>query len=98
MHCTSMVLSHADTTASNAIARLWLLSPSLCCLLWYELTGALCFVLPGRIVRGLEQQATIGEKPSTAVEFTRLDELNRSQLLRWVYREQVRRHREDASV
>lgn len=64
----------------------------------FELPGALCFVVPGRIVRGLEQQATVGEKPSTAVEFTRLDELNRSQLLRWVYREQVRRHREDASV
>ena len=64
-----------------------------------ELPGSLCFVLPGRIVRSLEPEiqpqrnSKRVDKPSTAVEFVGLDEANRSQLLRWVYREQVRRHR-----
>ena len=62
----------------------------------FELPGSLCFVLPGRIVRGAEAPSTTPDKPSTAVEFVGLDETNRSQLLRWVYREQVRRHREEA--
>jgi|GEM_PF-2315862 len=62
----------------------------------FELPGSLCFVLPGRIVRPLDGGAAERDKPSSAVEFVGLDETNRSQLLRWVYREQVRRHREDA--
>lgn len=62
----------------------------------FELPGSLCFVLPGRIVRAPDAPTTLHGKPGTAVEFTGLDETNRSQLLRWVYREQVRRHREEA--
>lgn len=62
----------------------------------FELPGSLCFVLPGRIVRAPDAPSTPRGKPSTAVEFVGLDETNRSQLLRWVYREQVRRHREEA--
>ena len=61
----------------------------------FELPGSLCFVLPARIVRSPESPSPILEKPSVGVEFIGLDENNRSQLLRWVYREQVRRHRED---
>lgn len=62
----------------------------------FELPGSLCFVLPGRIVRPADGTAMERDKPSTAVEFVGLDETNRSQLLRWAYREQVRRHREEA--
>ena len=61
----------------------------------FELPGSLCFVLPGRIVRGNEASSALETKPGTAVEFVGLDETNRSQLLRWIYREQVRRHREE---
>lgn len=61
----------------------------------FELPGSLCFVLPGRIVRPIDSPSANPDKPSTAVEFVGLDEMTRSQLLRWVYREQVRRHRED---
>jgi hypothetical protein len=60
----------------------------------FELPGSLCFVIPARIVRNrLEGVAPLG-KSGVAVEFVGLDENNRSQLLHWVYREQVRRHRE----
>ena len=62
----------------------------------FELPGSLCFVLPARIVRSPDAAPTPTDKPSVAVEFAGLDETNRSQLLRWVYREQVRRHRESA--
>lgn len=65
----------------------------------FELPGSLCFVLPARIVRSPESPTTsihaAALKTSVAVEFTGLDENNRSQLLRWVYREQVRRHRQE---
>ena len=64
----------------------------------FELPGSLCFVLPARIVRSPEAPSTVTDKPSVAVEFSGLDETNRSQLLRWVYREQVRRHRESARL
>ena len=59
----------------------------------FELPGSLCFVLPARIVRSPEPLRPTSSKPSVAVEFVGLDETHRSQLLRWVYREQVRRHR-----
>lgn len=59
----------------------------------FELPGSLCFVLSGRIVRAPERHPAQPGKPSVAVEFVGLDETHRSQLLRWVYREQVRRHR-----
>lgn len=62
----------------------------------FELPGSLCFVLPARIVRGGEMSADSLAKPGVAVEFMGLDEHNRSQLLRWVYREQVRRHRDES--
>ena len=64
----------------------------------FELPGSLCFVLPARIVRSPDAPSTVDDKPSVAVEFAGLDENNRSQLLRWVYREQVRRHRESARI
>jgi hypothetical protein len=60
----------------------------------FELPGSLCFVLPAKIRRSVGAQASGKHKPMVAVEFLRLDENNRSQLLRWVYREQVKRHRE----
>ncbi|HPG28183.1 MAG: PilZ domain-containing protein [Spirochaetaceae bacterium] len=60
----------------------------------FELPGSLCFVLPARVVRP-PGEVTGRRKPSVAVEFVGLDENNRSQLLRWVYREQVRRHRQE---
>lgn len=64
----------------------------------FELPGSLCFVLPGRIARAPDAPPTTRGKPSIAVEFFGLDETNRSQLLRWIYREQVRRHREEARL
>jgi len=76
----------------------------------FELPGSLCFVLPARIVRSPESPDASEEsaapesrsgavgKPSVAVEFAGLDETHRSQLLRWVYREQVQRHRESARI
>ncbi len=61
----------------------------------FELPGSDCFVLPARVVRPAGNP--LGpHKESVAVEFIGLDENNRSQLLRWIYREQVRRHREEA--
>ena len=60
----------------------------------FELPGSLCFVLPARTIRSPEETVTVSGKPSVAVEFVGLDENNRSQLLRWVYREQVHRHRD----
>lgn len=60
----------------------------------FELPGSLCFVLPARIVRPSEHRPIGSGKPSVAVEFVDLDENTRSQLLRWVYREQVKRHRD----
>ena len=62
----------------------------------FELPGSLCFVLPARIVRAPQPPSVEGHKANVGVEFSGLDETNRSQLLRWVYREQVRRHREEA--
>jgi c-di-GMP-binding flagellar brake protein YcgR len=64
----------------------------------FELPGSLCFVLPARVVRTPETHAELTGKESVAVEFAGLDETHRSQLLRWVYREQVRRHRESARI
>ena len=63
----------------------------------FELPGSLCFVLPARIVRPSKIRPSGLGKPSVAVEFINLDENNRSQLLRWVYREQVKRHRDGVS-
>ena len=64
----------------------------------FELSGSLCFALPGRIVRGPETPSATAGKPSIAVEFVGLDETNRSQLLRWVYQEQVSRHRGESRL
>ncbi len=64
----------------------------------FELPGSLCFVLPARVVRAPETPAEATHKASVAVEFAGLDETHRSQLLRWVYREQVRRHRESMRI
>ena len=64
----------------------------------FELPGSLCFVLPSQIVRSpaTDSEGTTSQKESIACEFVGLDEANRSQLLRWVYREQVRRHRDSS--
>ena len=61
----------------------------------FELPGSDCFVLPARVVRPAGDPMG-PHKESVAVEFIGLDEHHRSQLLRWIYREQVRRHREEA--
>jgi c-di-GMP-binding flagellar brake protein YcgR len=60
----------------------------------FELPGSLCFVLPARIVLPSESRPTGSGKSSVAAEFVNLDENNRSQLLRWIYREQVQRYRD----
>ncbi|MFK7898075.1 MAG: flagellar brake protein [Myxococcota bacterium] len=66
----------------------------------FELPGSLCFVLAARVARLPRPPDFRPNKPTVAVEFFGIDETTRSQLLRWVYREQVRRHkvadREDA--
>jgi c-di-GMP-binding flagellar brake protein YcgR len=58
-----------------------------------ELSGDAVFTLPARIVRGTFSPRPEGTPPGVAVEFTQLDEEDRSQILRWIYAEQVRRHR-----
>ena len=58
----------------------------------FELPDSECFVLPARVVRTPDTPANRA-KDSVAVAFTGIDEATRSQLQRWVYREQVRRHR-----
>ncbi|MFO0690164.1 MAG: PilZ domain-containing protein [Myxococcota bacterium] len=60
----------------------------------FELPGSECFVLSARVVRTPDMPAN-RTKNSVAVAFTGIDEGTRSQLLRWVYREQVRRHRNE---
>jgi c-di-GMP-binding flagellar brake protein YcgR len=60
----------------------------------FELPGSLCFVLPGYVVRPPETSGDQSDKDSVGVEFAELEEDDRSQLLRWVYRERVRAHRE----
>jgi c-di-GMP-binding flagellar brake protein YcgR len=59
-----------------------------------ELPGAECFVLPARVVRNPNPAAPVAGRTNVAIAFIGLDEATRSQLLRWVYREQVRRHRD----
>ncbi len=59
-----------------------------------ELPGPERFVLPARVVRYPGQAVRQDGKANVAVSFMGLDEATRSQLLRWVYREEVRRHRE----
>ncbi len=59
----------------------------------FELPGSLCFVLAARVARLPRPPDFRPGKPTVAVEFAGIDETTRSQLLRWVYREQVRRHK-----
>ena len=59
----------------------------------FELPGSLCFVLAARVARLPRPPDFQPGKPTVAVEFVGIDETTRSQLLRWVYREQVRRHK-----
>ncbi len=61
----------------------------------FELPGTSCFVLPARIVRAQSGPLEHLAKSEIAVAFEDLDERSRSLLLRWVYREQVSRHREE---
>lgn len=60
----------------------------------FELPGSQCFVLTARVVRTPKMRVTRSGKHNVAVAFVSVDEATRSQLLRWVYREQVRRHRD----
>lgn len=61
----------------------------------FELPGSACFVLPARVVRGQPGNLEHVPKPEIAVEFRHLAEEQRTELLRWVYREQISRHRMD---
>lgn len=63
-------------------------------ILHFELPGSACFVLPARVVRTPDGPGSRSMKNSVAVAFVGIDEATRSLLLRWVYREQVRRHRD----
>ena len=58
-----------------------------------ELSAGTEFTLPARVVRGTFSPRPEGTPPGVAVEFTQLDEEDRSRILRWIYAEQVRRHR-----
>ena len=60
-----------------------------------ELPGSLCFVLPAQVVRSTDSSPLENDRTNVGVEFSGLDETNPSQLLRWVYREQAQRHREE---
>jgi hypothetical protein len=62
----------------------------------FELPGSVCFVLPARVVRGSSQPPRGTRRRGVGIEFVGLSEQQRSELLRWVYREQVRRHRIEA--
>lgn len=61
----------------------------------FELPGSQCFVIAGRVIRYPDMVRARGVAKSVAVAFSGIDESTRSQLLRWVYREQIRRHRQD---
>ncbi len=60
----------------------------------FELPGNSCYALPSRVVRAERTFEGYTGRRWVAVEFIGLDEGVRSDLLRWVFREQVRRHRE----
>ena len=62
----------------------------------FELPGSQCFVLPARVVRIPGGPSSHSGKRNVAVAFTGIDERTRSQLLGWVYRQQIRRHREES--
>ena len=62
----------------------------------FELPGSQCFVLPARVVRTPGGPSSHSGKRNVAVAFTGIDERTRSQLLGWVYRQQIRRHREES--
>jgi len=62
----------------------------------FQLPGTSGFALPARIVRGQEGASGRPPRPGTGVEFIGLEEQDRARLLRWIYREQVRRHRLEA--
>ncbi|MCP4906826.1 MAG: hypothetical protein GY910_17780 [bacterium] len=64
----------------------------------FELPSSPCFELPAWITRSMEDLPERSTKPSVAFEFVGLGEDHRSQLLRWVYREQVRRRRAKARI
>jgi hypothetical protein len=58
-----------------------------------ELPGSDCMILPAEIILVPADAPIHRQKPEVAVEFQCLDESHRSQVLRWVYQEQARRHR-----
>ncbi len=62
------------------------------CVCHFELPGQSCYVLPARVVR-CAPKADSRLWHEVAVEFIELDEGHRSELLRWIYQEQAKRHR-----
>ncbi len=62
----------------------------------FELPGSQCFVLPARVVRTPGGPSSPSGKRNVAVAFIGIDERTRTQLLGWVYRQQIRRHREES--
>lgn len=62
------------------------------CVCSFELPGQSCYVIPGQVVRCIPKPGSrIWHE--VAMEFQGLDESHRSELLRWIYQEQARRHR-----
>ncbi|MCG8589962.1 MAG: PilZ domain-containing protein [Proteobacteria bacterium] len=59
----------------------------------FELPGEACFALPAQVVRVEAGRLQRTPRRRVAVRFEGVDESNKSALLRWVFREQVRRHR-----
>ncbi len=62
------------------------------CICHFELPGQSCYVLPSRVVR-CKPKASSKLWQEVAPEFRGLDEEHRSELLRWIYQEQAKRHR-----
>lgn len=58
----------------------------------FELPGLCSYVLPARVVR-VQPKPGSKDRYRVAVEFLELAEEHRTELLRWIYQEQTRRHR-----
>lgn len=61
----------------------------------FELPGQSCYVLPARVVR-VQRNPHHKKLFWVGVEFRGIDEEHRSELIRWINREQIRRHRSAA--
>ncbi len=63
-----------------------------CVVCHFELPAEACFALPAKVVR-IDPAPPGRSGQGVALEFVGLPEEHRASLLRWIYREQVRRHR-----